>query len=210
MASSVAVGSDGLGLISFLDGTGLNVAHCDDMLCGSATVATLDGWIGFRRGSDTSIMIGADGLGLISYHYRHLGTADEISQGDMRVAHCSDLRCSTGIVTNLETGGGDLGLYNSIALGPNGLALISYSGEAGVKVASCLSESCTSSRTVVVDSWTGFAKGGDTSIAVSADGLVSISYRQPADGTLNMAHCRMVERDQTAIAAEYCRVMSTN
>ena len=204
MASSVAVGSDGLGLISFLDGAGLRVAHCDDIKCSSATTTTLDGWSGFRRGSDTSIMIGADGLGLVTYHYRRLGTADAMPLGNLRVAHCSDIRCGSGTITTLDSGGGDVGLYNSVALGPDGFAMISYSGEAGLKLASCLSESCTTSKTVVVDSWTGFPKGGDTSLAIRADGLVLIIYRQPGDGTLRMAHCQTLEGELKRTLVEVC------
>ena len=42
--TSVTIGTDGLGLISYLDVTNgdLKVAHCDDIVCSSASLATLD------------------------------------------------------------------------------------------------------------------------------------------------------------------------
>ena len=65
--TSIALGADGLGIISYSDNTNndLKVAHCADTACTSATTATLDsvGDVGYH----TSIAIGADSRGLISY-----------------------------------------------------------------------------------------------------------------------------------------------
>src|SRR5881628_2567764 len=62
---SVAIGSDGLGLISYEDATNddLKVAHCVDVPCSEATTTTID----VTGGSFTSIAIGSDGLALISF-----------------------------------------------------------------------------------------------------------------------------------------------
>ena len=67
---SVAIGSDGLPLISY-ETFGLKVAHCSDVACTSATTATLDSG---DRGDWSSIAIGSDGLGLISYFDRDTGS----------------------------------------------------------------------------------------------------------------------------------------
>ena len=62
--TSITLGVDGLGLISYYDLTNnaLKVAHCNDTLCSSAATYTLDsdGDVGWY----TSITIGMDGLGL--------------------------------------------------------------------------------------------------------------------------------------------------
>ncbi len=65
--TSITIGADGLGLISYQDNSShdLKVAHCSNLACSVATVTTLD-YVGYV-GSYTSITIGADGLGLISY-----------------------------------------------------------------------------------------------------------------------------------------------
>jgi hypothetical protein len=44
---------------------------------------------------DTSVTIGADGLGLISYY--------DVTNGDLKVAHCSDAACSSAIITTLDS-----------------------------------------------------------------------------------------------------------
>jgi hypothetical protein len=46
-------------------------------------LTTLDG--SGNAGQDTSVTIGADGLGLISYH--------DVTNGNLKVAHCPDLFC---------------------------------------------------------------------------------------------------------------------
>ncbi len=57
--SSVTIGADGLGIISYIDDTNedLKVAHCDNTDCTSATTTTLDsaGVVGLW----TSMVLGA-------------------------------------------------------------------------------------------------------------------------------------------------------
>jgi predicted regulator of Ras-like GTPase activity (Roadblock/LC7/MglB family) len=84
--TSVTVGADGLGLISYydFDNRDLKVAHCADVACSSATLATLDsaGDVGVH----TSVTVGADGLGLISYY--------DATNDDLKVAHCANAFCT--------------------------------------------------------------------------------------------------------------------
>jgi hypothetical protein len=77
--TSIAIGADGLGLISYHDQTNgdLKVAQCNDTFCTSATSTILDS--AGDLGETTSIAIGTDGLGLISYW--------DVSNLDLKVAH---------------------------------------------------------------------------------------------------------------------------
>ena len=88
--TSLRVGADGLGLISYLDGSKghLNVAHCLDPSCSAAAVATLDA--STKVGFYPSLMVGADSLGLISYY-------DEKNE-KLKVAHCATTPCFSGLV----------------------------------------------------------------------------------------------------------------
>jgi hypothetical protein len=83
--TSVTIGADGLGLISYHDvsNRNLKVAHCSDQACTAATLSTLDS--AGEIGQFTSVTIGADGLGLISYR--------DVTNGNLKVAHCSDRSC---------------------------------------------------------------------------------------------------------------------
>lgn len=77
--SSIAIGADGLGLITYRDltNTSLRVAHCNDTACSSATTSTVDN--SGDVGTHTAIAIGTDGRGLISYR--------DATNGDLKVAH---------------------------------------------------------------------------------------------------------------------------
>ena len=103
--TSVTIGSDGLGLISYRNGN-LKVAHCNDVACTTATLTALD-TTGNVWGY-TSVTIGSDGLGLISYYD---GT-------DLKVAHCNDVACASATLTALDTTGG--GEYTSVTIGSDG------------------------------------------------------------------------------------------
>ena len=181
--TSIAIGADGLGLISYFDSTpnsDLKVAHCDNILCTSATTATLDS--AGNVGGYTSIAIGADGLGLISYF-------DSTPNYDLKVAHCSDIACTSATTTTLDSAG-VVGNYTSIAIGADGLGLISYhdSTNKGIKVAHCDDIPCTSATLSTIGP--GFC-GSSTAIAVGADGLGIVAYStfQAPDFVISAAHC---------------------
>jgi hypothetical protein len=86
--TSIAIGSDGLGLIAYYANTNsdLKIAHCSNVDCSSADIYTLDslgsaGWY-------PSLAIGADGLGLISY-----SAAADYYEFNLKTAHCSNEFC---------------------------------------------------------------------------------------------------------------------
>jgi hypothetical protein len=169
-ASAIAVGADGLGLISYVDeaSRSLKVAHCDNVACSNATVATLD----TDNVAPAAIAIGADDLGLIVYGGQ--------TTGDMRVAHCDNVACSIATITSLVSSAAGVSGPGAITIGSDGLALITY-GPGGVKVAHCSNLICTSAT----ETTSGSAGSGE--IAIGGDGLPVITY---TDGTsIKVAHC---------------------
>ncbi len=182
--TSIIIGTDGLGLISYRDDTNddLKVAHCNDVACTSATISTLDST--GNVGGYNSIIIGADGLGLIAYH----GGTPWVQ----KVAHCNDVACTSATISTLDSvdwGGG----YSSITIGADGLGLISYMDDTTVdlKVAHCSNVTCTSATITTLDS-AGNA-GVFTSVTIGSDGLGLISYRENSSpGELRVAHCSNV------------------
>ncbi len=182
-STSVALGSDGLGLISYYDqiNFALKVAHCNDVTCGTATTATVDS--NGNVGKFSSVTIGADGLGLISYYNE--------STGDLKVAHCSNVTCSTATTVTLDSGlgGANVGLWTSVTIRTDGLGLISYYDASGgdLKVANCSDVACSTAITSAVDTF------GDvglyTSVTIGSDGQGLISYWDRGSGDLKVAHC---------------------
>jgi hypothetical protein len=165
--SSLAIGIDGLGLVSYFDVTNgdLKVAHCGNVACTTDVTSTLDstGNVGQFNG----IAIGDDGLGLISYY-------DQTS-GDLKVAHCLNLSCTAATTSAVEAGGNDVGRYASMAIGADGSGLISYwdATNDDLKVAHCSNTACSSATTSTIDSTN--SVGLFTSIAIGIDGLGLIS-----------------------------------
>ena len=181
--TSVAIGSDGLGLIAYYDPgvLDLKVAHCDDIPCTSASISTLDS--AAAVGYYPSVAIGADGLGLISYY--------DATNDDLKVAHCDNVECSSATVTALDLWT-DVGKHTSVAIGSDGLGLISYydSTAQGLKVAHCQNVACTGATLSNLDSVD--TVGLYTSVAIGSDGLGLISYYDITSGNLRVARCSNV------------------
>jgi hypothetical protein len=195
--SSVAIGSDGMGLISYYARSyiydDLMVAHCSDVACTSATITTLDA--AGSVGTNSSVAIGSDGMGLISYY------ASDYIYDDLKVAHCSDVACTSATITTLDgAGGANVGMYSSVATGSDGMGLISYYDEtlSALKVAHCSDVACTSATITTLDGAGGANVGMFSSVAVGmfssnvaigSDGMGLISYYDSDDKDLKIAHC---------------------
>src|SRR5262245_15586846 len=180
--SSVAIGTDGLALISYYDASNsdLKVAHCSDFACTSATLTTVDS--AGSVGQYSSVAIGTDGLALISYY--------DASNGDLKVAHCSDAACTSAASTTLESED-NVGLFTSVTIGTDGLALISYydASNGDLKVAHCSDLACTSAtRTTLTFLKSEGNVGQFTSVTITrAHG--PISYYDSTDQDLKVALC---------------------
>lgn len=187
--SSIALGTDGLPLISYHDRVygRLKTAHCNDAACATATLTTHDSPL--LTGDYTSIAIGADGLGLISEYAA--GTQD------LKVAHCSDTACTAATVTALDTEG-DVGKFTALIIGIDGLGLISYYDvtNGALKVAHCTNVPCTGATLVTLSEAAGAGQG--TSLVLGADGHPLIVYVDEA-GRLKAARCTAYD----CAAAEY-------
>jgi hypothetical protein len=170
-APSVAIGSDGLGLIAYRF-AGLKVAHCSDLLCSSYTTTTVDASVGSPT---SSLVIGADGLGFVGYYddTNHL----------LKTAHCSNVLCTSAYVRSHTP---DPGLWEgigpSVGIGADGLPIVAHcdSPAYALKVTKCEYVHCGAATTTVVYA-TDSQTFGDTAMAIGADGLpliVATEYNQ--------------------------------
>lgn len=69
------------------------------------------------------------------------------------MAHCTDTTCTSATTVTLDSVG-DVGYYTSIAIGADGLGLISYYDNTNheLKVAHCVNAACSSATTATLDS----------------------------------------------------------
>ena len=86
-STSIAIGHDGLGLISYYDVSSghLMTAHCNDPACTAATIREID-HTGTPAPYSTGAMIGHDGFPLIAYYWA-IGK-------DVKAAKCSNVDCT--------------------------------------------------------------------------------------------------------------------
>ena len=177
--SSIAIGGDGLGLISYYDqvNSDLKVAHCENINCTSATTTTLDseGTVGVKP----SIAVGTDGFGLISYW------ADD----RIKVAHCNNADCSDATISMLDTTGDHVDLESSIAIGEDGLGLIAYVAQFGsdtyIQVAHCSNIACSANSKITLQA----TNSQSPSLAIGADGRALISYYDYENYEYRVVHC---------------------
>ena len=174
--TSIAIGADGLPVMSYFGRPDLKVLHCGTVTCSAGNSLTTVDSAGFV-GEFLSIATGADGLPVVSYW--------DSSNADLKVAHCGNVTCTAGNTLTTVDSAGSVGLETSIAIGADGLPVMSYhdSTNATLRVAHCGTVTCTAGNTV-----TAVDGGGSlTSIAIGADGLPVMSYSGRAD--LKVLHC---------------------
>ncbi len=179
-STSITIGSDGLGLVSYTDYTAndLKILHCSNLTCTESS--NIPAGLGYA-GSYSSVTIGSDGFPVISFH-------DGIN-GDLKLLHCESLDCMQNLVTTLDEDG-TVGTYTSIAIAKDGNPLVSYYDATNhhLKVVHCLQPACNIwDPTTTVDTST--SAGMYSSITIGADGLGLISYLDDYAGALKILHC---------------------
>ena len=193
---SIAIGVDGLPLISFFRGSdsthgGLHVMHCNTLDCTSYDIYKIDIDTSDYVGTLSSLVIGQDGLGFIAY-------ADGLNNRLM-VAHCADVACTETDRSPISvySGGGVYSLVStSAAIGVDGYPLISFlayrgSGDDVVYAAHCEDIYCSSFEITQVLALSSIEY--ETSLTIGADGFGLIAFHNDTTGDLLVAHCRNIE-----------------
>lgn len=182
--SSLAIGSDGLPVISHQDRSilVLRVTHCNNIACTSATSNVADNGGGTKQvGENSSLAIGSDGLPIVS----HRNSTDRV----LRVTHCNDVACAGSNETNTNIGSALDGYFSSIAIGVDGFAIISHQTtfNSTLAVTNCLTINCVAASNRIPTST--FGTGSYSSIAIGADGMPIISDYSTPLTALQVTHC---------------------
>ncbi|MEX2008325.1 MAG: hypothetical protein WD850_02475, partial [Candidatus Spechtbacterales bacterium] len=142
-STSIVIGTDNLPVISYWDATNgdLKVVHCGNATCSSGNTLTTVDSTG-NVGEYTSIAIGTDSLPVISYR--------DVTNGDLKVAHCGNASCSSGNTLTTVDSTGSVGFSTSIAIGTDSLPVISYLDVTNfdLKVVHCGNATCSSGNTL--------------------------------------------------------------
>ena len=129
----------------------------------SATRVVLDN--NGQNGFGVSAATGANGFPLASYTAAPTGG----SPTSLRVASCTNAACSSPTLTTLVASNVSTTQRTSIAVGPDGLPVITYSDTTGhLHLAHCSNIQCTAAATTLVDSRATLV---DASVTIGVDGL---------------------------------------
>ncbi|MCX6761061.1 MAG: hypothetical protein NTZ84_03110, partial [Candidatus Nealsonbacteria bacterium] len=170
-------------IISYMNNTDgdLMITRCGNDYCSSGNnttqIANTD-----NVGSYTSIAIGTDGLPIISY----MNDTD----GDLMITKCGTWNCISGNTTTQITDTDMTGYETFIAIGTDGLPIISYRNatDSDLMITKCGNVSCSSGNTTIQIADTDMI-GYESSIAIATSGLPIISYRNNTDGDLMITKC---------------------
>jgi hypothetical protein len=119
---SLTIGSDGLPVMSYYNGTALDLKTitCGNTACSSGnTTVTVDST--GNVGQYTSITIGTDNFPIISYY--------DATNSDLKVAKCNNITCT--LKSSLAVDTYTTLQATSIAIASNGLPLIAYEDSSG-------------------------------------------------------------------------------
>ncbi len=157
------------------------------------------GDLGLTMGNNSSVVgnvysdgdiIGGEGAAITGEALVAAGTPETIDQSwEIQNTDVAVGRVSGSIVTVVDQAG-LVGEYNSLALGSDGLARLSYYDETNgdLKYARCLNENCTARNITVIDSANDVG-WRYTSIKIGSDGFARISYYDASGKDLKFARC---------------------
>jgi len=172
--SSVAIGTDGYPIISYFDDVNneVRIRHCEDRRCVASSVRVVP-----NARADGDIVIGSDGLAAVAY----------ISSGDLYLAHCENVACTSTTTRNVTGGSGAASVARpSAAIGADGYPMISYMDGATVMFARCFNSKCSQ---VSLNPIKVANLGSQPDVALGADGLPAIAYYNLATYGLRFVHC---------------------
>ncbi len=97
----------------------------------------------------------------------------DFTNANLKVAKCNNAACigNSTTITTVDSGG-DVGQNTAIAIGADGLPVVSYydATNGNLKVAKCVNAECTGTATITAVDSVGDV-GQSTAIAIGADGL---------------------------------------
>jgi hypothetical protein len=184
--TSIAVGGDGLPVISYYDATNtdLRVAKCFDYACTLAFTPTLVDGASANVGPFSSLVIAPDALPVISYY--------DYTSTQLKVVKCGNVACSAGnTITTIDSGSNDNSAQTSIAIGADGLPIVSYyyGGWADLKVIKCGNALCNAQNAVWTADSSGNSTGTGNALAIGTDTMPVIVYTDLSAPDLKVKVC---------------------
>lgn len=181
---SATLDPDGLPVVSYrLPNGTLGLTRCADIRCDAAAHY----WLGGTGVGNTSVVVQASTTG---FHNRVSVAYYNSTGSDLYVAACQDPTCAAVNHIALDSTN-SVGTFASAALSPINELLVAYADitNGDLRMARCSNPGCsTAISSVIVESTNSVGPGG-VSLAINAEGLPVIAYRDNTNGALRVATC---------------------
>ncbi|MFP6640301.1 MAG: hypothetical protein VCC04_08660 [Myxococcota bacterium] len=179
--SDLAIGGDGLPIVSYYDTThGFMILHCLDLTCTSVYTHVVDGAVGGDWDHSSSITAGADGLAVAAYY--------DGGGENLGFARCSTASCTSTSNTILDSAG-DVGLNPAIAIGSSGYPSIAYhdATESSIHLITCGDATCSEFSGATIAS---SVSGQNTiSLQFTDEGTPIISWTDATSDEVRVVSC---------------------
>jgi hypothetical protein len=182
---SIAIGADGFPVIvhhAFFD-SALRVTKCGNAACTAGNISTtIADNVDPVGGS--AIAVGQDGRPVISHRVA--------GSGGLRVTACGNAACTAGnITTTVDDPVNPVGEYNSMAIGWDGLPVISHFEAVAnrLRVTKCGNATCTADNITTISDNPAASVGFFTSLAIGADGVPIVAHAIQPDSQLRITKC---------------------
>jgi hypothetical protein len=177
---SIAIGMDGLPLVSRIASDNAYLVYCDDATCSTFSDVLIESG-SFRY---TSLTVEPDGFPILTYARQGY---DEYHYG-----RCQDAACSSVLSGKIweDPFGTDPAEHSSITIGVDGLPIFAFyhASQTGLRVAHCPNLNCTPAPMGTAIDYTGDV-GQYPSMTIGKDGFPIIAYYDYLNGDLKVAHC---------------------
>ena len=180
---SLALDPSGRPVIAYHDVTNrdLKLVRCGDATCSAGNTFTIvDG--GGMVGLFTSLVLDGAGRPVIAYY--------DITNNDLKVAHCGDATCSAGNTITTVDSGGTVGLYTSLVLDASGYPAIAYfdDGSDDLKLVRCGDANCSAGNTITILDGANNV-GMYASLVLDTTGSPIIAYYDNGNADLKLVRC---------------------
>lgn len=189
--ASIAIGTDGLPIIAYQNGSDGNlvVAKCTAPGCETAILETVEDSNGDpARGFDISLAVRGSGSPVMAWY-------DDLNE-NLAYARCPNADCSgADVLRTLDDSPEDVGHNVSMLLDAGGRVHVAYadSSAGALKFARCPALACTNPTIEVIDVLPSNHVIGDLAMTFGQDGFPAIAYMNWTTGDLLVARCRNVE-----------------
>lgn len=178
--ASIAIGMDGLPVVSRISGDDAVLLYCGDAACSTISSEVVIEAGSFRY---TSLAIGPNGFPILTYAKQGY---DEYHYGSCQNAACSSVL--SGKIWE-DMFGTDPAEHSSLAIGIDGGPVFAFyhASQTGLRVMACSDPNCSSYADTAID-YAGDV-GQYPSMTIGKDGFPIIAYYDYMNGDLKVAHC---------------------